>query len=90
MKTIKELEKEIEWVEEIQSIQHTLKMKDWDIWINKRNRIKETKAKLQTLKEVLKLIDEYDKAFTLEFIKHYPKGVKRGLNKLKQKIEGKK
>jgi len=58
MKTIKQLEKEIEWVSNTQNIQHTLEYDNWKIWHDRTLKLKETKAQLQTLKDVLKEIDK--------------------------------
>ena len=58
MKTIKQLEKEVKEVEDTQNIQHTLEFNDWKVWHDKKAKLKETKAQLQTLKEVLKEIDK--------------------------------
>ena len=49
---IKEIEQEIEEVENIQSIQHTLKFNDWKIWYDKALKFNELKSNLKLLKEL--------------------------------------
>ena len=77
MKTIKQLEKEIEEVRKIMDLHSISMWKIWEInkdreWLDSYNKEKELKEQLQTLQEVCKEIDKQIKNYQ-KLNKKFPK-----------------